>query len=104
MSKPLKTAAVFFNVDFRNCHRGLSGLLEDHEVKSSDIVLFFNTALTGVKGLINGNTMIYHKAARITLNDVRNLPTLFGGERLHIPRDLLKKICDELEIRLRNIA
>jgi hypothetical protein len=100
----IMASTIFFGVDFKKGHRGLLSLTEKMEVNPKDLVLFVNKSMTGLKAMIGSHTMIYYKSDRLTISQIRNLPTLFGGEKLQFSREVLSQIIEAFDEKIKAVG
>lgn len=77
---------VFTEVHMGLSHGGLSEIVKRktgrERIKAGEFAVFVNKGWTACKVLTEG-TILYHRepAGRITVEDIKRLPTVFGGQR-----------------------
>jgi hypothetical protein len=54
--------------------------------------------------MIGSQTMVYHKSARLTISEIRNLPELLGGSKMTFKKDVLEQIVGVFEQKLRAVS
>lgn len=97
----ITASTIFFNVDFKKGHRGLLSLLEKMDFSEREIILFVNKNHTGLKVMIGSQTMIYHKTEKLTLGQIRDLPTLLGGQKMSLSKNVLDEILNVFAEKLK---
>lgn len=100
----VQAVAIYFGVDFKKGHNGLLSLIQDQDLSERDLVLFVNKSLTGLKIMIGSQTMVYHKSARLTISEIRNIPELLGGSKMTFKKDVLEQIVGVFEQKLRAVS
>lgn len=104
--KKIRAVALFLNVNMHKSHHGLSELSAVNELASNDLILFVNAKLTAYKAMVSPELIVYYRSPgdRLTLNDFKKLPELFGGDRLVLSRDVDRQLMAILKVKLREVG
>jgi hypothetical protein len=104
--KRIRAVALFLNVNMHKSHHGLSELAAMNELETNDLILFVNVKMTAYKAMVSPELVAYYRSPgdRLTLNDFKKLPELFGGERLVLSRDVEKQLCEILKVKLKEVG
>lgn len=101
----IRAAAIFFDVRMHKQHHGLSELLAT-DTRERDLVLFVNRSLTAFKAMISPELVAYYKSPgeRLTLDDFKRLPQMFGGERLVLSKEVESQLYEVLKVKLKQVG
>jgi hypothetical protein len=101
----IRAVAIYFGVNLHKSHKGLSEISALNDLKTHDLVLFVNQKLTAYKALVSPELIAYYRSPdRLTLNDFKKLPELFGGERLVLSRDVERELMNILQVKLKEVG
>ena len=106
MKKKIRAVALYLNVTMHKQHRGLSEIAAVQELGNSDLVLFVNSKLTAYKARVSPEVVVYYRSPgeRLTINDFKMLPELFGGERLMLSREVERQLFEILKVKLKEVG
>jgi hypothetical protein len=104
--KRVRAVALYLNVTMYKQHHGLSELAAVKELGSNDLILFVNAKMTAYKAMVSSEVIVYYRSPgdRLTLNDFKKLPELFGGDRMVLSRDVEKQLFEILKVKLREVG
>jgi hypothetical protein len=104
--KRVRAVALYLNVTMHKQHHGLSELAAVNELESNDLILFVNKKLTAYKAMVSPEVVVYYRSPgdRLTLNDFKRLPELFGGDRLVLSREVERELMDILKVKLKAVG
>lgn len=104
MRKNIRAVALYLDVSMHKNHAGLSELSADLE--SNDLILYVNKSKTAYKAVIAPHCLVYFRApsGRLTLNDFKDMPLLFGAEKLRIDKTVMDELLKILNIKLKAIG
>lgn len=104
--KRIRAVALYLNVTMHKQHHGLSEIAATQELGSSDLILFVNARMTAYKAMVSAEVIVYYRSPgdRLTINDFKMLPELFGGDRLVLSRDVEKQLFEILKVKLKEVG
>lgn len=104
--KRIRAVALYLNVTMHKQHHGLSELSATKELGANDLMLFVNAKMTAYKAMVSSEVIVYYRSPgdRLTINDFKMLPELFGGDRLVLSRDVEKELFEILKVKLREVG
>jgi hypothetical protein len=104
--KRIRAVALYLNVTMHKQHHGLSELAVKDELGSNDLILFVNAKMTAYKAMVSSEVIVYYRSPgeRLTLNDFKKLPELFGGDRLVLSRDVDRQLMEILKVKLKEVV
>ena len=102
----VRAVALYLNVNMHKSHRGLSETIGALDFKDRDLILFVNAKMTAYKAMVSSELIAYYRSPgeRLTLNDFKKLPELFGGERLTLARDVERQLFEILKVKLKEVG
>lgn len=104
--KKVRAVALYLNVTMHKQHKGLSEISALQEIGNSDLILFVNAKMTAYKAMVSPEVVVYYRSPgeRLTLNDFKMLPELFGGNRLILSRDVERQLFEILKVKLKEVG
>jgi hypothetical protein len=104
--KRIRAVALYLNVTMHKQHHGLSEIAATKELGANDLILFVNSRMTAYKAMVSSEVIVYYRSPgdRLTINDFKMLPELFGGDRLVLSREVEKELFEILKVKLREVG
>ena len=97
----MRLAHIFFDVNLKNGHMGLTLLLKKKRLQQGDVAIFVNRRMNAVKIYVNNSYLVYYKHPSGTIEPatLRHLPNYLNGPTLEYKKALTKVIEEKLAKR-----